>query len=235
MINPANAMKIFTNRASNLLSSAVPNNAVTTSVITRRESEVGELFYGLLESIVDSHSHSVDFETTLDHDTIDDEWNDGMESDSEVEEAVDTEWNVEGEDEEEALCRNFSFDYMARAVSFYDEINPKTGKRKRRWETVKHNFQRIPHQTYIARFRHYLEKHGTKKQKLEKIDDYVFDMFEHARENLLSVHDIDLRRWELKKAMDESLHDFVASTHWLYNFKYKHNILSRKVTKVTDF
>ena len=41
MINPANVIKIITNRVSNLLSSVVPNNAVTTNVITRRESEVG--------------------------------------------------------------------------------------------------------------------------------------------------------------------------------------------------
>ena len=112
----------------------------------------GELLCELLESIVDSHSHSVDIETTLDHDTIDNEWNHEMMSDNEAEEAADTEWNVEGEDEVEALCRKFSLDYMTRTVSFYDDINPKTGKRKRRWETVNHNFQRIPHQTYIARF-----------------------------------------------------------------------------------
>jgi hypothetical protein len=85
MINPANVIKIFTNQASNLLSSAVPNNAVTTNVTTRRESEVGELLCGLLESIVDSHSHSVDIETTLDHDTIDNEWNHEMMSDNEAE------------------------------------------------------------------------------------------------------------------------------------------------------
>jgi hypothetical protein len=123
---------------------------------------------------------------------------------------------------------------MIKAVNFYYEINPKTGKRKRRWETVKHNFRRIPHQKNLARFRHYLEKHGTKKQKLDKIDDHVFDMFERARENALPVHDIDLRRWAFKKAMDESLHNFVASGKWLYDFKYKHNIISRKVTKVRD-
>ncbi len=51
------------------------------------------------------HSHSVDIETTLDHDTIDNEWNYEMGSDNEAEEAVDTEWNVEGEDEEEVVLR----------------------------------------------------------------------------------------------------------------------------------
>ncbi|CAF1093748.1 unnamed protein product, partial [Didymodactylos carnosus] len=52
----------------------------------------------------------------------------------------DPNWNDEDEDEDEeaALCRQFSLDYMARTDKFYDEINPQTGKRKRRWETVKH-------------------------------------------------------------------------------------------------
>ena len=121
-----------------------------------------------------------------------------------------------------------------KAVSFYDESNPQTEKRKRRWKTVKHHFCRIPHQRYIARFRHYLEKHGTKKQKLDKTDDHVFDMFERARENALPVHDIDFRPWVPQKAMDESLHHFLASSYWLHTFKNKHNIISRKVTKVRD-
>ncbi len=102
---------------------------------------------------------------------------------------------------------------MTRVINFYDEVNPKTGQRKRRWSTVKHNFYRIPHQNYIARFRRYLERHGAKKQKIDEVDDYVFDMFERARGNALPVHDIDLRRGALKKAMDESLHGFTASHH----------------------
>jgi hypothetical protein len=70
------------------------------------------------------------------------------------------------------------------------------------------------------------------QKKIDKIDDYVFDMFERTRENSLPVHEIDLRRWAIKKAMDESLHNFVASSHWLHTFKHKHNIISRKFTKV---
>jgi DNA-binding ferritin-like protein (Dps family) len=234
MINPLNVMKIFSDRASTLLPSGFSESTTTSNIITNREYEVGELLCGVLESVINSHSHTVDIETTLDHEALESELIDEMKHENEVEEALNPEWSDEGEDEDKAFCKEFSLEYMTRAVNFYDEVNPNTGKRKRRWDTVKHNFQRIPHQNYIARFRDYLERFGTKKQKLEKIDDHVFDMFEHARENALSVHDIDLRRWALKKAMDESLHNFVASTHWLYNFKYKHNIVSRRVTKVSD-
>ncbi|CAF1651158.1 unnamed protein product [Adineta ricciae] len=207
------------------------NNTTVPTTITNRECEVANLLCGVLESITSSHSHTLEVETTLDHELGDDELINDVDYKDRAEETCDPDWNDEDEDDERVLCKQFSFDYMTRAVNFYDEINPQTGKRKRRWETVKNHFRRISHQNYLARFRRYLEKHGTKKQKLEKIDDHVFDMFEQAREKALPVHDIDIRRWGLKKAMDESLHNFVASNHWLYTFKHKHSIISRKITK----
>jgi hypothetical protein len=91
---------------------------------------------------VNSHSHSFEVETTLDPDYLGEE---------------------EDDDEKTTLCKKFSPECMTRAVNFYDEVNPKTGQRKRRWSIVKHHFKRISHQNYIARFRRYLEKHGTKK------------------------------------------------------------------------
>jgi hypothetical protein len=85
-------------------------------------------------------------------------------------------------------------------------VDPDWNGDKRRWETVKHHFRRIPHQNYLAQFRHYLEKHGTKKQKLDKIDDHTFDMFERARENTLPMRDIDLRQWAFMNMCKESLY-----------------------------
>lgn len=61
------------------------------------------------------------------------------------------------------------------------------------------HFRCIPHQNDLARLHHYFEQHGTKKQELDKIDDYVFDVFEQSREKILSIHDIDLQRWTPKK------------------------------------
>ncbi|CAF1460214.1 unnamed protein product, partial [Rotaria sordida] len=71
---------------------------------------------------------------------------------------------------------------------------------------------------------------GTKKQKMDDVNIYVYDQFEHARHNFLSVHDIDLRRWGLKKARELHLKDFQASEGWLWNFKYRHGISSRRIT-----
>jgi hypothetical protein len=214
MINPANVVKIFADRASNLLST-MSNCATSATTVTNRECASADLLCGVLESITSSHSHTFEVETTLDHELADDELINDVEYDDADEGTGDPNWNDEDEDEheEKALYKQFSLDYMARAVKFYDEINPQTEKRKRQWETVKHSFQCIPHQICLSRFGRYLEKHGTTKQKLEKTDDHVFDMFERAREKALPVHDIDLRRWALKQAMDESLYNFVASKH----------------------
>ncbi len=37
---------------------------------------------------------------------------------------------------------------------------------------------------------------------MNNIDIYVYDLFEHTRHHFLSVHDIDLRRWSLKKKVN---------------------------------
>ena len=71
MINPANVVKIFADRASNLLSSTVPKISTATATVTNRECEVAELLCGVLESITNSHSHTIEVETTLDHELAD--------------------------------------------------------------------------------------------------------------------------------------------------------------------
>ena len=103
---------------------------------------------------------------------------------------------------------HFSLDYMKRVVDCYDEISPVRDKRKRKWRTIKHLFQRVPNPQLIAHFRTYVEAGGTKKQKLSDVSAYAFDQFEHARHQHLSVHNIDSRRWGLKKARESSLDDF---------------------------
>ena len=154
MINPANVLEIFADRASNLLSSTMSNTSIATTSVTNRECEVAELLCGVLESINNSHSHTIEVETTLDHELADGALINDVEFEDTAEETWDPDWNDKDEDDERALCKQFSLDYMTKAVNFYDEINPQTGKRKRRWEIVKNHFRRISHQVYLARFRH---------------------------------------------------------------------------------
>ena len=127
---------------------------------------------------------------------------------------------------------HFLLDYMKGVVEFFDEINPSTGKRKRKWSTVKRCFRRVPDLQCIARFPKYREADDTQQQKIEMIDKYVYDRFEHTRCEYTSVHDIDLRRWILQKVHELNLHDFQASNGWLSKFKYSHGICSSRVTKL---
>ena len=59
---------------------------------------------------------------------------------------------------------------------------------------------------------------------------YVWTKFSESRKRGITLHDIDLRKWALKVAEDSNFTSFKASTHWLYNFKTKYCITSRKIT-----
>ena len=137
MNNHANVVKIFADRALNS-SSTVSNSTTCATTVTNHECEAADLLCSVLELITSSHCHTFEVETTLDHKSADDELIDDVEREDTAEETSDLNWNDENgdenedEDEEKALCKQFSLDYMAKAVEFYDEINPQTGKRKRR-------------------------------------------------------------------------------------------------------
>ena len=135
-------------------------------------------------------------------------------------------------DDDQWLRENYSLDYMERAVDYFDETDATTGQRKRNWCSVKHMFRRIPNPQYITRFRKYVEAGGTKQQKIDDIDSYVYHQFESARYKLLAVHDNDLGRWGLQKARELNLNSFEASERWLLSFKHRHRISSRKVTQL---
>ena len=121
---------------------------------------------------------------------------------------------------------------MDKAVQFYYERNGKTGKRKHCWNTFHRHFKSVPNRGYSTHFRKYLASGGTKRHKINQIDAFVYESFENVGGRLLSVHDIDLRQWGLRKAKEIFLNDFVASEKCLFNFKHRYNSCSRKITKL---
>ena len=210
----------------NKVSQQLPKSLSTTIV---HEEEVATHLLEILESILTSDSYTHAYQTTLDYSTPDSEL-DGCEVDPD-DPLHDPDY--EEEDTETPIFESFSFSYMKRALEFYDAINPKTGKRQHTWTNVKHRFQRIPYQYYMARFRKYVEQEGTKKQKVDSVDDFVYDKFECARDLFCPVHDIDLKRWAYQQARPMSFNEFTVSDTWLLNFKRKYDICSRKITKVS--
>ena len=219
------------NRIVHRLMDKTPHQLSTYSSRTvMHEDEIATHLFEILESILTSDSYTHEHETTLDYVMPDSEL-DGCEVDPDgCQEDVD----YDEEDTEPKLFEDFSLSYMKRALEFYDAINSKTGKRKHTWKNVKHHFRRIPYQYYMARFRKCLEEEGTKRQKIDSIDEFVYETFEHARDLLHPVHEIDLRRWSHQQARSMSFNQFVASDTWLLNFKGKYDICSRKIRKVSS-
>jgi hypothetical protein len=85
----------------------------------------------------------------------------------------------------------------------------------------------------MTRFRQYVEQEGTKKQKVDSVDDFVYEKFERARDLFCPVHDINLKRWGHQQARSMSFNEFAVSDTWLLNLKHKYDICSRKITKVS--
>ncbi|CAF1141215.1 unnamed protein product [Rotaria sordida] len=82
--------------------------------------------------------------------------------------------------------QKFSLDYMQRALDYYDAMDPKTQKRRHTIKSVMRRFPRITHRRYLSRFRTYLQNNGTKKQKIDCINDYTVTKREVADEDIIN-------------------------------------------------
>ena len=92
---------------------------------------------------------------------------------------------------------------------------------------------RIPDSTYLIRFRRYFNQNGNKHKKMDSIDSFVFSLFENVRTKSIVIHDTDQQRWARKTAEKLSFTDFLASSYWVHYLKRQHNIVSRKITKLS--
>ena len=122
-----------------------------------------------------------------------------------------TDYIINKSDKRNTLLNQWSLEYMEKVVHFYDEKDSKTGKRKHSWAMFHHQFRKVPIRNYISHIRKYLASGGTKRHKMDQIDAFVYESFKNAREKLLSVHDMDLRWWRLKKVKEIFSNDFVTS------------------------
>ncbi|CAF2061917.1 unnamed protein product [Rotaria magnacalcarata] len=217
MINPHRVAELLSNLVSERLS--INDHCTTNSV---RDEEVAKHLYDNVESIINSTHYSFETEDTIDfNDNSSGERYGKYEEEEEGEyeqrqqqinnndEQFDEIFMDVDEDQQQNLFHQFSIQYMKKAVDFYDVVNEKTG-----------------------RFSTYLENNGTKQQKLDEIDQYIYEKFEKAREDFLIVHDTDLKRWALQKATEIDDTTFRARDNWVLIFKRRYALCSRKITKL---
>ena len=93
----------------------------------------------------------------------------------------------------------------------------------------------MDHQSYMAHFREYVEKGETNKEKPDSLENRVYSSFEKSRDLFCPAHHTDLKRRAIREAKIIKLQKFVASDKWILNFKRKHDICSRKITKARKF
>ena len=138
------------------------------------EEEVATHLLEILESMLTCDSYTHKHETTLDYTT----------SDLKLErcEADPDDCYEELNYEEKEIVleikvfEDFSLSYMKWCLGFDGAINPKTGKRKHTWMSVKQHFRRTPYQYYMAPFRKCFEEATTN----EKIDSIVIRSHSYA-------------------------------------------------------
>ena len=128
------------------------------------EEKVADYLLKIIDDISSSVSYEFESETTLDYDD-DEEFSDSDD------ESLDPNFE-EIEDDKLPTKENFSLEFMKKVVEFYD-ARDSAGRKRHTWKSTKHRFGTVAHQQYISRFRHYIEQHGTKRKKLQIIDDFV--------------------------------------------------------------
>lgn len=238
MINPYNVVDIFANLISDCL------NLAETPQSTDKDEEVAEVLFDNVKSILTSTSYYYEYDDTLDFDSDDrptfEEINTETSNNNDDYDSGDDDNDHSNDEdyeyvpEKEQFSQNqFSIEYMQRVIEYYDEIDLKTGKRKHTFSSLQQRFERVKYKNYIPRFRTYMEKQGTKRQKLDEIDCFVYQSFDNTRKQCSSIHDIDLKRWALDKASELGDISFVASVNWIRSFKKRHRSVSRKITKLT--
>ena len=217
------------------LSDLVANNLTIThpSPVTLQERQMAEHLADTVKLMASGQKVDYVEETTLDFDDFtDDEESEEEEDPMAVEkdgEEMDEDWSDKDAALEKHGLKNFSEEFMRQVVEFADWKSPKTG-RGRSWKVIHNRFKAVTNRQCIPRFRKYLEHHGTKRQKTQNLDELVFKKFAEARQKSLVVHDLDIQRWGLKVAKEIKLAEFHASHGWLENFKYRHKLISLKIT-----
>lgn len=105
--------------------------------------------------------------------------------------------------------------------------------KKKKTSTVQHSYKLVNSENQLYKWEDKLKYGDTERKIYDSIGNHVFERFIASMDNHTTVHDRELRRWALSKAKEypELRLDFKASTHWLFDFKTKHSIVSRKITK----
>ena len=111
-----------------------------------------------------------------------------------------TQENEEEKEEEEEQLEDsslYTLEYMKKVVAY---ARPGIA-----FTTVQHTYPRVKDRKQLKRFREYVEKNGTRSQKIRRIEQFLVAKFSDARDEYIPVHDADIQRWAISQANVEGL------------------------------
>jgi hypothetical protein len=97
--------------------------------------------------------------------------------------------------------------------------------------TIMHNFRKVKCYRDVAVMRKILQGEPRKLEQCRQVNDYVLSKFDEAERSHLPIHESDLQVWAQAKASEIGLTEFSATSNWIYRFKSRNGIRSRKTTK----
>lgn len=224
-VNPANIL--------NMLIICFQISNIPRTPVNYKEIELRDMIKDIIQTSMDDTSFEIQTDTTLEFENY---WESNLSAEFVEDVDIETlEEDDEDDDEAEGSCiseeREIVTDgYKRRAVEYW-----KSGKKGRySFVTVKNQFKKVKSLRQLYRWEHYIEKGGTHREKMLYISEYVLKNFKEANDEKRIIHDVDLRRWALEAKSQINFPPFKAGATWILNFKRKHGIVSRKITKFVN-
>ncbi|CAF3859532.1 unnamed protein product, partial [Rotaria sordida] len=160
---------------------------------------VSQQLFEILKTFKDGYFHELYTYQSLDFHDEYDEITDEEESTNEE--------NIGDYDENESLeiQTNFTLEEMEKIVEWVDE-HPNY-----KFASIKNRFRKVKHMYYIARFREYIKKNGTRLEKVKNIKEFMWNQFYVKRAiEKEAIHDIDLELFAIQKARELNWEHFKA-------------------------
>ncbi|XP_071575586.1 uncharacterized protein [Temnothorax nylanderi] len=221
-VNPANVL--------NMLMVLFQISNIPQTPTNDKEIELHNTIKNIIQNSMDDMSFAMQTDTTLEFENYWDLYEAEFVAADEIEEVEELD-----EDEGEDSCTSEEYEivnnnYKRRAVEFW-----KSGKKGRySLSSVQHRFKKVKSLPQLYKWELSLQRGGTHREKLLYISEYVLNKFKDANDKNSIMHDIDLRRWALEAKEEINLPHFKAGATWILNFKRKHGIVSRKITKFVN-
>jgi len=105
---------------------------------------------------------------------------------------------------------------------------------RKRWsfKSVQVKYRSVSSDRQISRYKAQLLALEKSARVISKdLDSHLFEKFVAANDQLLVIHDINLKLWASKIAIELGCPRFKASNSFVARWKIKHKIVSRKITK----